>query len=147
MNSPAGSRSATGVGAGISVQVKTSRRWMVESGIYYSRNGDKSPGSNQFFSDKADYAYFGVGDSKFFSNAVSLRSGQLTMNSTAGVIRITQTPPGSKLINEAAAEYSRMRFGLATALMGNGLFSFDFDPSASDNFQVDPFAILRGAGT
>jgi hypothetical protein len=118
----AGSRSATGVGAGISVQVKTSRRWMVESGLYYSRNGDKSPGAGQLFSDKAEYAYFAVGDSRYYSNAVSLQNGQLTMNSTAGIIRISQTPRDSKLVNGAVTA-----IGMNSTLLTTGEFFQVFD--------------------
>jgi Outer membrane protein beta-barrel domain len=120
--SSGGTPSGTGVGAGVSVQVKTSRRWAVESGLFYSRNGDRSVNSHQIFTDKAEYAYVAVGDIKYFSNAVSLDNGKMTMNSTAGAIRFTQTPDNAKLISSAGSPV-----GMNSTLLTPGEFFQVFD--------------------
>ena len=112
----------TGIGGGISVQVKTSRRWTIESGLYYSRNGDNSSSSGHLFAANADYINLASGNNKYYSNAVVLKEGQMIMNSTAGVIHFSQTPDNAKLISGAESA-----IGMNTVLLMSSDFSQVFD--------------------
>jgi hypothetical protein len=121
MSSP-GRQSQTGVGGGISVEYKTSGRWKVESGLYYARSGDKSGNSNHLFASKTDYAYVFADENKYYSTSVSVRNGIINMNSTAGVIQLTQAPDNSKLVSGAESA-----LGLNSALLSSGEFYQVFD--------------------
>lgn len=86
------------VGGGLSVIYKTSKRLMVESGIYYAQNGQKSANTINVFAKNQDTEYaFAPGEVPYFINNVQLESGSMAMNSTAGVIAFTATPKGAEL--------------------------------------------------
>lgn len=91
---------STNVGAGLSVQYKTSKRLSVESGLYYSQNEQSSGGSggNSFLMENAsDYLLSGnYGANKYgFSNNVAIGSEGMAMNSLAGVVNMNSTPKGA----------------------------------------------------
>jgi len=93
-----GSSGNANVGGGLSVIYKTSKRLMVESGIYYAQNGQKSTNTINVFSKSQDAEYaFSPDEVTYFSNSVQLENGSMAMNSTAGVIAISATPKGAEL--------------------------------------------------
>jgi hypothetical protein len=53
-------------------------------------------------------------------------SPELFYSSKFTYLHTDQMPPVMRA--EAAASYSRMRYGLATALMGDGFFAYDYGP-------------------
>ena len=93
-----GSGGNANMGGGLSVIYKTSKRLMVESGIYYAQNGQKSTNTINILAKNQDSDYaFGPGEVHYFSNNVQLENGSMAMNSTAGVIAFTSTPKGAEL--------------------------------------------------
>jgi hypothetical protein len=116
-----GKPSQTAMGGGVSIQAKTSRRWTIESGLYYSRSGDKSSSGGQLFAANADYSSL-AGGNKYYSNATVLKDGQMIMNSTAGVIRLSQTPDNAKFISGAESA-----IGMNSVLLMSGDFFQVFD--------------------
>ncbi len=94
------------VGGGISVEYKTNKRWSVQSGVFYSKLEQTS--SNQAYrSSDLSYSLASpvegdqnlVDDVGFFNTAVAVRSGEVTMNTSAGVIAIENLPTNAKLSN------------------------------------------------
>jgi hypothetical protein len=90
------------VGGGISVEYKTQNRWSVQSGVYYSKLGQTS--SNQSFQPERAYADFGSGEVlrgevAYFNTAVAVQSGEMLMNTAAGVVAIDRLPTNAKLSN------------------------------------------------
>jgi hypothetical protein len=116
-----GKTAQTGMGGGISIQVKTSRRWTIESGLYYSRSGDKSSSAGQLLAANADFTSL-AGGNKYFNSAVVYKDGLMIMNGTAGVIRFSQTPDNAKFISGAESA-----IGMNTVLLMSGDFSQVFD--------------------
>jgi len=58
----------------------------------------------------------------------------------------SQMPPAMRA--EAAASYSRMRYGLVTALMGDGLFSYDYGPDGhGDRWWYDEYGAPGATGS
>ncbi|HYQ56271.1 MAG TPA: hypothetical protein VEP89_02910, partial [Draconibacterium sp.] len=57
------------VGAGVSVQYKTSKRLRVESGIYYAKDGQKSNNSFSMFGFKNDLEYSAAPDASYDGSA------------------------------------------------------------------------------
>jgi hypothetical protein len=119
-----GSDGNANVGGGFSVQYKTSKRWIVESGIYYAQNGQQSENSTNVFSRKenADYALADPGLS-YFSNQVRVENNTMAMNSTAGVIQFSATPKGAELTGDFEAKNA----GIANLVVPNGGFSQVFE--------------------
>ena len=119
-----GSDGNTNVGGGFSVQYKTSKRWIVESGIYYAQNGQQSENSNPVFArnENADYALADAGLS-YFSNQVRVENNTMAMNSTAGVIQFSATPKGAELTGDFEAKNT----GVANLVVPNGGFSQVFE--------------------
>jgi hypothetical protein len=63
---------------------------------------------------------------------------ELLYSSKYTFLNVNQMPPAMRA--EAAASYSRMRYGLATALMGDGLFSYDYGPDGhGDRWWYDEY--------
>lgn len=121
------------IGGGLSVQYKTSKKLRIESGIYYAQSGQKSNNSFELFASKNDlYDYaFDSGNNlqlnvpaNGFSNIVTVRDGNLLMNSTAGVIKMKGSKTQGIQINAAPekinAEYE-------TTLVSNGTLAQVFD--------------------
>jgi len=125
------------VGGGFSVQYKTGKRLRVESGVYYSQNGQKSShslgGLFSFNNKKNDgYVYaspspgdasnVGVADD-VFSNSVRLSNEGITMNSTAGVIIMQTAPEGTLVATDAELANAKS----TNTLITNGEFSQVFE--------------------
>ncbi|HSO88398.1 MAG TPA: hypothetical protein VLQ91_17730 [Draconibacterium sp.] len=119
-----GSDGNTNVGGGFSVQYKTSKRWIVESGIYYAQNGQQSENSANVFArnQNADYA-FAPAELSYFSNEVRVENNNLAMNSTAGVIQFNGTPKGAEL----TGDFEATKTGVANLMVPNGEFSQVFE--------------------
>lgn len=112
------------VSGGIMVQYKTAKRWSVESGVYYAKNGQKSVNSFDLFAfnQRADEMYAPVGDS-YFSNAVNVTNGQLEMNGTAGVVALNGTPRGA----EVTTNMDESKLSSQNSLVTSGEFSQVFE--------------------
>jgi hypothetical protein len=108
------------VSSGLSVQYKASRRWIVESGIYYAQNGQESETSMRVLTQNMD-SYYGLasGESSYFSNAVRMENNNLEMNSTAGVIAFSGTPKGAEL----SADFEASKSDVSNLMVPNGQFS------------------------
>jgi hypothetical protein len=119
-----GSDGNANVGGGFSVQYKTSKRWIVESGIYYAQNGQQSENSTNVFSRKenADYALADAGLS-YFSNQVRVENNTMAMNSTAGIIQFSSTPKGAELTGDFEAKNT----GVANLVVPSSGFSQVFE--------------------
>jgi hypothetical protein len=67
-------------------------------------------------------------------------SPELFYSSKFTYLHTNQMPPAMRA--EAAASYSRMRYGLVTALLGDGLFSYDYGPdSHGDRWWYDEYGV------
>jgi hypothetical protein len=111
-----------GMGGGVSVQYKTSSRWRVESGMYYSKSGGNSGNVSQYTTTRADFASAPLSAEKYFNTGVNLDEGQISMNSTAGVIRFSHTPADAELVS-IPDNFS----GNTAAMLTPGEFSQIFD--------------------
>jgi hypothetical protein len=119
-----GSDGNSNVGGGFSVQYKTSKRWIVESGVYYAQNGQQSNNTVNLFSKNMDSeASFAPGDITYLNNTVKLENNNLTMNSTAGVIQFNETPKGAEL----SGDFEASKTNNVNLLVPNGEFSQVFD--------------------
>lgn len=95
-----GSKDKLHLGGGISVEYKTQKRWSVQSGVYYSKLGQTS--SNQPFQPERANADFASGESlrsevAYFNTAVAVKSGEMSMNTVAGVVAIDRLPTNARL--------------------------------------------------
>ena len=73
-------------------------------------------------------------------------SPELFYSSKFTYLHTDQMPPAMRA--EAAASYARMRYGLATALMGDGLFAYDYGPDGhGDRWWYDEYGALGGSGS
>ena len=119
-----GSNGNTNVSGGFSVQYKTSKKWIVESGVYYAQNGQQSENSVNFLAQnrKTDNT-FAPADVKYFTNAVRVENNNLAMNSTAGVIQFSSTPKGAEL----SGDFEASKAGVANLMVPNGEFSQVFE--------------------
>ncbi len=129
-----GSESGNGnIGGGLSVQYKTSKKLRIESGIYYAQSGQKSNNSFELFASKNvkyDNAFYSDNNlqsnvpANGFSNVVTVRDGNLLMNSTAGIIKMKGSKTQGIQINAAPekinAEYE-------TTLVSDGSLAQVFD--------------------
>ncbi len=119
-----GSDGNTNVSGGFSVQYKTSKRWIVESGVYYAQNGQQSNNSVNLFSKNLDAdASFAPDDISYFSNAVKVENNNIAMNSTAGVIEFSETPKGAEL----SGDFEASKASTVNLLVPNGEFSQVFE--------------------
>lgn len=117
-----GHQPRTDVGGGISVQYAATGRWRLESGVYYSRAGDKSGSSLGKSIANADYTSITGSGKNNYTTAVSVNDGQIAMNSTAGVIRFSKTAENAELVAS-----SNSAINLNTAVLASGEFSQIFD--------------------
>jgi hypothetical protein len=73
-------------------------------------------------------------------------SPELFYSSKFTYLHTDQMPPTMRA--EAAASYSRMRYGLATALMGDGLFAYDYGPDGhGDRWWYDEYGLPGSSGS
>ena len=114
----------TNVSGGFSVQYKTSKRWIVESGVYYAQSGHESDNSvNLFALNKESDNMFAPGEVPYFNNTVRVENNNLAMNSTAGVIRFSSTPRGAEL----NGEFDASKTADANIMVPDGQFSQVFE--------------------
>ncbi len=137
----------TNIGGGFSVQYKTSKRFSIESGVYYAQNGQKSGQPNKLFAsnkDANDNFYSanenmemdamgsapvqaannaGRMSAPTFSNAVNINNGAMMMNGNAGVVAMNSTPKGAEIATTAETKSLRVQNTLVT----DGEFSQVFD--------------------
>ena len=93
-----GSQSGGNLEGGLSVQYKTGKKWSIESGIYYARNGQKTENSFPIGNAGASLDYLANASGKSFNLApVNIVQGKLAMNSTAGVVEFSGTPRNSEI--------------------------------------------------
>jgi len=119
-----GNHGNANLGGGFSVQYKTGKRWSVESGAYYTKNGQKSEPSFNFLAmnSREDVMADVPGDA-YFSNAVTVSNGNMQMNSTAGVISLNKTPKGA----EVSGEFDASGKNISNSLITSGEFSQVFE--------------------
>ena len=122
------------VGGGFSIQYKTSKKLSVESGVYYAQNGQKSVNSFELFAlgtkeydvvNSADnnYSFLNEAPVSGFSNAINVSDGNISMNSTAGIINLNETPKGAEIVSNMDEYNSRN----SNSLVSDGEFSQVFD--------------------
>lgn len=115
-------------GWGMSVQYKTGKKLRIESGVYYAQNTQSPTHSGNIFASFPSFDYLSgnetvnTGDA-VFSNTVTLRQDGMVMNSTAGVVTVSQTPAGAELTAKNDAQSGA---GMVT-LTANGEFTQEFD--------------------
>lgn len=127
-----GSQGNTNMGGGVSVQYRTGKRWMVESGVYYAQNGQESANSINILAknSNADYSAAAPESKNYFSNVVRVNNGNMAMNSTAGVIAFSGTPKGAELS------------GGFESLVGNNTNMFVPDGEFSQVFEFMEIPVL-----
>lgn len=112
------------VGGGFSVQYKTNKRWIFESGVYYAQNGQESNNTvNLLAMNREADNMFAPGENTYFSNTVQVENNNLAMNSTAGVIAFDATPKGAEL----SGDFEASKDGVANLLVPDGQFSQVFE--------------------
>jgi hypothetical protein len=112
------------VGGGFSVQYKTNKRWIFESGVYYAQNGQESNNTVSLLAaNRESDNMFAPGESKYFINTVQVENNNLAMNSTAGVIAFDATPKGAEL----SGDFEASKDGVANLLVPDGQFSQVFE--------------------
>lgn len=114
----------TNVSGGVSVQYKTKKRWIFESGVYYAQSGQESqnPGNLLSINRDADYLYAPESAPEINSN-VRIENEIIVMNSTAGIIEFQATPEGAALGGEFDAANSKD----ANVFIPEGQYSQVFD--------------------
>ncbi|MGE5393917.1 MAG: outer membrane beta-barrel protein [Candidatus Saccharibacteria bacterium] len=85
------SSSPVDLGAGLSVEYKPSKRWSVQSGVYYAGIAQTSV---NITSSRYEDAYSGNIGMDYFNAPVNIVSDKMMMNSTAGVIEVKNIPSG-----------------------------------------------------
>ena len=115
-----GSEGNSNVSSGLSIQYKTSKRWIVESGVYYAQNGQESENSIRILAQGKNM-YYGLvsSESPSFSNVVRVENNNLAMNSTAGVIAFSGAPKGAEL----SADFETSKSDISNLMVPNGQFS------------------------
>lgn len=112
------------MGGGISVQYKTGKRWLVESGVYYAQNGQKSERSLNIFAGSFEADFAAVPENKnYFSNTVRVDNGNMAMNSTAGIIAFSETPKGA----EITGNFETLAGNSTSMVVPDGQFSQVFE--------------------
>jgi hypothetical protein len=118
-----GDNGQSGMGGGISVGLRTSSRWKLESGLYYSRNEVGQERNSWFASADANYyAMASTADKSYNSNRITVNNGKMAVNSIAGLIPINQVPEQAKLVADMETA-----IGMNTVLLTPGEFSQVFD--------------------
>ena len=112
------------VSGGFSVQYKTSKRWIVESGVYYAQSGQESDNSvNLLALNKESDNMFAPNEVPYFNNTIRVENNTLAMNSTAGVIAFSSTPRGAEL----SGEFDASKTTDANIMVPDGQFSQVFE--------------------
>lgn len=84
------------LGAGISVEYKTGKRWSVQSGVYYSGMGQSSGNSTTAGNSNSMYADLASG---YFNTPVNVdaSTSKVSINSAAGIIELNSVPVGTEI--------------------------------------------------
>ncbi len=82
---------------GIALRYRTSKRWSVESGIYYAQNGKQAGSLPQVYGGRAEADYSAAPERLYFNTAVKMENNSMAMNSIAGVIEIENLPAGAEI--------------------------------------------------
>ncbi|NQU87749.1 MAG: outer membrane beta-barrel protein [Mariniphaga sp.] len=113
----------TDITGGVSVEFKAAKHWSIESGIYYSQNGQQSGNSLQLFSTRENISFDKASvAADYFNTPVEIKQGKMSMNSSAGVIEFSQTPENAELSATLDSESN-----LSNTLLTNSQFSQVFD--------------------
>lgn len=109
------------LGAGISVQYKSGKRWSFQSGVYYSALGQTSGNSSSF--SEANYAMANNGSQSYYAPVnIDANSSKMTMNSSAGVIQFSSIPSGV-ILGANSADKSMV----SAVIVSNAQFTQNFD--------------------
>lgn len=126
-----GDNGSANVGAGFSVQYKTGKRLRIESGVYYSQNGQSSNSSGSgLFNLYGGVDYQMLADAEYrdassgFSNAVTVNDNGIDMNSTAGVINMSSAPKGAIVATNLESLNSKNANTLTTSGEFSQVFQF-----------------------
>lgn len=113
------SKNSVNMGGGFSLELKTKKRWSVQSGVYYTPMGQSSSNNNSHEMQ----ASFPMSDSpQYFNTAVKANNGTLELNGTAGIIKLNNIP------SELQVEGSLDRENFAPkALVSNAEFDQNFE--------------------
>ncbi len=99
----ANNNSDLNLGGGISVEYKTASKWSVQSGVYYSKleqNSSNQPyRAENIYADAAPPSFDIQDELAYFNTAVAVRSGEMLMNTAAGVVALDNLPSNAKLSN------------------------------------------------
>ncbi|MFW6289973.1 MAG: outer membrane beta-barrel protein, partial [Mariniphaga sp.] len=110
------------VSGGVAIRYNTSRRWSLESGIYYAQNGKQAGSSPQVYGSREQALYSAAPERLYFNTAVTMETSGVAMNSIAGVIEIENMPAGA----EIAADLENAGF-YGNSLITQGELSQVFD--------------------
>lgn len=107
------------MGGGFSLELKTKKRWSVQSGVYYTPMGQSSSNNNS----REMLASVPMNDSpQYFNTSVKNNNGTLELNGTAGIIKLNSIPA------ELQVEGSLDRETFAPkALVSNAEFDQNFE--------------------
>ena len=108
----AGANNDVKVDGGLTVEYRVGKRWSIQSGIYYNRQGQSS--TNQASYKNLSYETAGVADD-YFATAVEINAETVEMNSVAGVIEINELPADVQFTNSLEAVNSRSEASLSKA--------------------------------
>ncbi len=115
------------LGGGLSVEYKPSKRWSLQSGVYYSGLGQTSGNSSNNYNgnDRKDFS-FASSDrgSEYLNTNVSIdaNTNKMLMNSTAGVIEFSGVP--SQIVMGASLEDKSMA---PTVIVSDARFIQNFE--------------------
>lgn len=114
-------------GGGFSIQYKSGKRLRIESGVYYAQNSQSVGASNRLLDFDPGYnmadGMVSEAASPGFANVVQVSRTGITMNSTAGVVKMRNTPQGAQI--NAITDASKDVY--STTLVAEGEFSQVFD--------------------
>ncbi len=108
----AGANNEVKIDGGFTVEYKVGKRWSIQSGVYYNRQGQSS--TNQASYKSLSYDNVDVAEG-YFATAVSIQSDNVQMNSVAGVIEINELPADVQLTNTLETTSSRSEASLSKA--------------------------------
>lgn len=113
------SKNSVNMGGGFSLELKTKKRWSVQSGVYYTPMGQSSSNNNS----REMLASVPMNDSpQYFNTSVKTNNGTLELNGTAGIIKLNNIP------SELQVEGSLDRETFAPkALVSNAEFDQNFE--------------------
>jgi hypothetical protein len=86
------------LGGGVSVEMKTGKRWSLQSGVYYSAM-EQSSGNSSYSSAKGNVVADAIHGSEYLNTNVRFdaSNNQMMMNATAGVIEFSGIPSGIEI--------------------------------------------------